>query len=414
MRNLIHSVTLAALFLLASTAAQAGGYAIPAENARELGLSQATVASQNGPEAIYQNSSALAGQKGLSVSGSVEMLYNQTTWTGLDPNVPPSTIIPKANFPPELAVAYGGKLPNGMNFGLGAGLLIPGGGAIFWPNNWPGASRIQTVEQRVFLFQAGGAIQPIEMLKLGATFLYYGAQEKLTQKLNFLNGNPAEASLGLAGGTPSFGLSASIAVPGVPLNIGIDYRHQGAMTLSGKVHFNGVPPTFQSLLQDQNVTEAVTVPNELFVGAAYKVMPNLEIMAAWSLERWVTYKEDRFVGDKDLTIVVPRNYKNAYVFRLGAEYTKAPFLEALTLRCGLLRSVSPQPTDTVSPSLTDGSSTGISLGAGYNISANLRADIGYQLSIFDKVTASGPDAFPGSYATTAHLLSAGVSWRTDL
>jgi long-chain fatty acid transport protein len=415
MRNLIHSLTLASLLLLAATAARAGGYAIPAENPRELGLSQATVASQTGPEAIYQNSAALAGQQGLSVSAGLETIYNQTTWTGNDVVPGTATLVPKATFPPEIAIAYGGKVA-GMNFGLGAGLLVPGGGSIFWPNDWPGSSRIQTVDQRVFLFQVGGAIQPIEALKIGATFLYYGAQEKLTQKLNFLSGPAAQASLGLAGSTPSFGLSAEIRVPGIPLTIGLDYRHSGAMTLTGKVHFQGVPPTYQGLLQDQNVTEAVTVPNEIFAGAAYKVMPNLEIMGSWSLERWTVYTSDTFVGDKGLVITVPRNYKNAYVFRLGAEYSKVPSLpEALTLRVGALRSISPQPTDTISPSLTDGNSSALSIGAGYNITKNLRADVGYQYAFFDTVTAApNTDAFPGSYATTVHLVSAGVTWRTDL
>ena len=49
MRNLI------AALLLAPAAAFAGGYAIPNENARDLALSQANVASQNGPEAAHAN-----------------------------------------------------------------------------------------------------------------------------------------------------------------------------------------------------------------------------------------------------------------------------------------------------------------------------------------------------------------------
>jgi hypothetical protein len=42
----------------------------------------------------------------------------------------------------------------------------------------------------------------------------------------------------------------------------------------------------------------------------------------------------------------------------------------------------------------------------------LRADIGYQYAIFDKVTATGIEAFPGSYDTKVHLVAAGVTWRT--
>jgi hypothetical protein len=66
--------------LLAPSAAFAGGYAIPNENARSLGLSQADVAAQTGPEAAYQNAAALAGLEGLGLTGSAEFIDNQTTW----------------------------------------------------------------------------------------------------------------------------------------------------------------------------------------------------------------------------------------------------------------------------------------------------------------------------------------------
>ena len=111
---------------------------------------------------------------------------------------------------------------------------------------------------------------------------------------------------------------------------------------------------------------------------------------------------------------VPRNYNNAYVFRVAGEWEKTPFLPALTLRAGALRSMSSQPTDTVSPSLTDGNSTALSVGAGYNFTPALRVDFGYQHALFDKVTATGVEAFPGSYNTKVELFSLGINWRSDL
>jgi long-subunit fatty acid transport protein len=65
--------------------------------------------------------------------------------------------------------------------------------------------------------------------------------------------------------------------------------------------------------------------------------------------------------------------------------------------------------DTVSPSLTDGSSWAFSVGAGYNILPHLRVDVGYQHAFFDTVTASGTEAFPGSYDTHVDLLSIGIN-----
>jgi long-subunit fatty acid transport protein len=144
-------------------------------------------------------------------------------------------------------------------------------------------------------------------------------------------------------------------------------------------------------------------------------MPHLKVMGAWSFEHWSVYESDRFVGDAGFMAVVPRNYKNAYVFRVGAEWEHVPFLPGLTLRVGGLRSISPQPGDTVSPSLTDGDSWAPSVGAGYEVLDGVRIDVGYQHAFFDKVTATpGSDAFQGSYKTQIDLVSLGVNWRTDL
>src|SRR5712664_4351851 len=133
--------------LLAPAAAFAGGYAIPNENARDLALSQATVAAQNGPEAAHTNPSALAGQKGFAVTGNIEVLINDTTWSvpGGTPSFPTpqsASLQPHANTPPQVAAAYGNALPNGMAYGFGLSVSVPGGGALPWPANWPGAARI--------------------------------------------------------------------------------------------------------------------------------------------------------------------------------------------------------------------------------------------------------------------------------
>ena len=399
-------IAIAAL-LLAPAASFAGAYAIPNENARDLGLSQATVAAQTGPEATYQNSAALAGQQGLSLSASLEMLYNRTTWS--DPTLGSASLRPKANFPPALAVAYGGKISNGMPYGLGLAFLVPGGGSLEWPTGWAGAGRIQTVDQKVYVVQGGGAIQPLPFVKVGATFIYYRVTESLAQQLPFI-GSTGLASLGLGGNALTYGLSGEFHVPVVPLTIGVDYRHQAPITLSGAAHFDNVPSSFAPALQDQNANERVTIPNQLFLGAAYDVVPDAKVMGSWTLERWSAYKSDTYVGDKGLVITVPRDYHNAWVYRLGAEFQHVASLP-LTLRVGGQRSISEQPTDTISPTLTDGNSWALSVGAGFGLSRSIRADIGYQYAFFDKVTATGGEAFPGSYDTHVHLLSAGVTWR---
>jgi long-chain fatty acid transport protein len=396
------------VMILLPGAAFAGGFAIPNENARELGLSQATTAAQTGPEAAYQNPAALAGQKGLAAAASLELLFNQTTWT--DPNLGTATTETHVNTPPSLSVAYGNQLPNGMSYGFGLNFEVPGGGSLYWPYNWPGATRIQQVRQLVFATKLSAGFEPIEGIKIGGCLNYVRITQHLVQKISFLS-QLGTGSLGLAGGALTYGAAAEIRVPGIPLTFGADYIHKADMTLTGHAHFDAVPEPFQTVLQDQGASTHVTTPNILYLGAAYRPLDGLTIMAGWDFERWSVYKSDTFVGDKGFTVSVPRNYNNAFVYRLGVEYAHVPFLPPLTLRLGGLRSISEQPTTTLSPTLTDANSWGISIGAGYEIIPEVRVDLGYQHVILDSVTASGTEAFPGTYKTTADFLSFGLVYR---
>jgi long-chain fatty acid transport protein len=406
---------------LAPAAAFAGGYVIPNENARSLGLAQADVAAQTGPEAAYQNAAALAGLEGLGITGNAELIDNSTVWTnqtplvaGVQEPVGSSALTTHLNFPPMLAVSYGDRFGKDIGWGVGIAFLLPAGGALFWPNNWQGAGRIQSVDQKVYLTQFSGGIEPVTGIKLGASFLYYRITEQLEQQLSFA-GTTALASLGLGGNAYSFGLSTELDVPNTGLSFGVDYRHQAVATISGSAHFANVPASFSSQLSDQNASEHLTVPNQLFLGAAYDFTDKttnsgLRLMGTFTFERWVVYRSDTYVGDKGLVITVPRDYHNAQIYRFAGEYERIG-LSPLTLRLGFERSVSPQPTDTVSPTLTDGNSWVLSLGAGFYLSKALRFDVGYQYAIFDWVTATGTEAFPGSYKTHVNIVSAGLTWK---
>src|SRR6185503_12412021 len=291
-----------------------------------------------------------------------EVLNNRTDWS--DPTLG-SASQSQTNTPVGVAISYGAKLEGGMAWGIGAGFGTPAGGSLDWPRNWPGQFSIQSVKQQVFAFGGGVAFQLVPGLRFGATFVRFQATEELHQKLNFFNGQIADAGLAMSGGANSFGVAAEIK-------------------LEGDVHFTDVPMAFQSLLHDQGVTEKLVIPNVLTIGAAYEVKPGFKLMANYEFERWSIYKSDEFIGSSgDFSVTVRRDYNNAHVVRAAGEYAKLSFMPELTLRAGVLRSISDQPTETISPSLTDASSWAVSVGAGYNVSRNMRIDVGYQHAFFD-------------------------------
>ncbi len=400
--------TLIALLLLWPTLSLAGGWSIPNPEARSLALAQAGVANQTGPEAISMNLAGLAGPQGLGVALSLQMIDNKTYWS--DPAMGSASTVRHPTYPPLVALSYGGKLGNGMPWGVGAGFYALGGGSLFWPENWPGMFHVETVSQQVLAGRVGAALQPLPWLKIGAGGTYYRATEELSQAMSF-GGQVADARVGVAGGSGGYALSLEAAVPGVPLKFGADYRSRGDLTLKGDAHFTNVPPSFQGQVQDQPASTKVIVPPELNLGLSWKATPHLEVLVGFTLEGWHVYKADDFVGDKGFSVHVPRDYKDAYDYRLGVEYTGDPALKGWSLRAGAFRSVSEQPSDTLSPSLSDASSWNGSVGAGYQVTPGLRLDAAYQYSKFDSVTSSGNEALPGTYKTRVNLVSVGVNWR---
>jgi long-subunit fatty acid transport protein len=414
MRTLIITAT-----ILVPVAASAGGYLVPSMSPRDLGLSQSAVANEEGAEAVALNTAALAGQEGLDIGLSAGLLSNRTDWSA----PAGSESMSQANYPPGVAISYGQRLAHDQAWGIGVGFGTPAGGSIAWPDGWAGREAIQSVKQQVFAFGAGAAFQLLPNVKFGASYVRFQATEEIHQSINFMD-HFASAALGLSGGGNSFGLAGQFTIPTMPLAFGVTYVHSANLDLTGHAHFTDVPAGFQDQLHDQAVSHNVLIPDVLTIGAAYEAMPNLTIMAGYEFEHWSDYETDTFVGADPImeadgtsthfTVVVPRNYNNAHVLRLGGEYKNVPFLPELTARAGIQRSISEQPAETLSPSLTDASSWGLAIGAGFNVMSNLRVDVGYQHVFFDEVTASGPEAFPGSYNTAVDLLSLGINWRTDL
>ncbi len=413
MRSLYAIAAAALAVTLAPAAVLAAGYAVPNTNTRDEGMAGATVANQVGPEAAFANGAALAGQEGLGISGGVALIALGSTWTnpegGVGAQAQQSTI-PKAAFPPNLNIAYGMNL-GGIPVAAGFAFAVPFGGLVYWPYAWAGNANIIHVDRRVYSYELVGAAEVMKGLKLSiGGALYYGT-EKLEQGLDF-GTSIGDVQLGTSG--TGLGWSAAVdykPVQDVPFKIGLQYKHQSYLNLSGNGHFEGVPPTFQTQgLVDASVTHTLVLPNILNGGVSFDPIPGLTVDLAVTFWRFIVYKDDTFISSKGLTVQVPRNYTNSMTYRLGAEY-KLPFYEALTVRSGVLRDVTPQPTDTLDPSLPEASKWAWQVGLTWQITDAFSVSAANEYVWYDEVTTTGPNAFPGTYDTHAEIADIGVTWR---
>jgi long-chain fatty acid transport protein len=400
----MRKLTLLAL-ALAPVASLANGYSLPNVNPRDIAMVGSLVAAQRDAAATHQNPSALSRVEGLELSLGMSMLDLENTWTAPDDSVSRSMTFHPAP-PPALYAAYGGRFMD-RGWGVGIGLTSPGGGSVFWPEGWQGRYRVLTVDRKVYEIALTGGVEVLPWLRVGGGAIYYRTTEKLSQDISVLT-QDVRAELATAGGALSFDLSAEIAVPGVPVTFGVDYKHQGVQELEGDAHFSNVPPELAQSLPDQGVKHTLTIPNSLNVGVAWKPMEKLLLTFGYTFDRYEVYAEDRFTGDMGTTVVVPRDYGNGQTFRLGAEFQA---MERLQIRAGVLRDLSGQKTDNYSPSLPDGNTWAFGLGGGWAFSKALTVNVGLFYAPFDEVTATGTTAFQGSYEPSAFIASAGVVWK---
>jgi len=415
MRNLI-----VAILFLVPAAAFAGGYVVPNVNARDLSMSGAATAAQDSAAATYQNPAALSKLDGFNVSADLSLIDIRSTWTdsfGVYGATAPVTMTPKAAFPPALYAAYGLTLPNSMRLGVGAGLTAPGGGYVFWPGDWVGNSEIISVDRKILGMYLTGGLQVLPQLRVGGGLVYYRTTEHLVQGLNFLS-QRGQIELGTAGGAVSYDLSAEATpVKDLPLTFAVDYKHQAVQHLSGHAHGEDVPLALQPSLLDQEVTHTLTYPNQLNVAAAYRLPLRtpwnegaaLLLAIDWTWERQHVYKDDTFIGDRGVSVSVPRDFKNDDTFRFGAEYDG--IIPKLRVRAGIERDLGPQRPETASPSLPTSDTTAISLGVGYEVARNLEINAGYFHAFYDTVTTAGTEVFQGTYDTRTNIYALSLTWK---
>ncbi len=400
--------TLIALVLaVAPAAALAGGDSIPNVNPRDLGLSGSAVAAQRDAAAVFANPAALARlPEGPQVALAISALDIAATWHA--PVGPAESSTRFKLTPPGGAFAAYATTLGGTPVGFGAGFAVPFGGSVYWDESWQGRFRITTVDRKVFGTYLNGAVQPLPYLRLAGGLIYYRTTEYLKQGLDF-TGSEGYAEVSTAGGHVSYQLAFEVQ-PTDAVRIGFQYKHQAVQRLKGDAAFHGVPDELRPSLPDQSVEHTLTIPSVLDVAASWQARRDLLVTFTYSFDRYRVYREDRFVGSAGTEVLVPRNYRNGYTVRGGAEYQLTPGVE---VRAGLQRDVSGMRSSTFSPSLPDASSWGGAVGASWHLQPTMTLDAAFFVAIMDQVRASG-DAFGGTYDIRAEILSLGFTWRPAL
>jgi long-chain fatty acid transport protein len=405
----LKTIVLAAL--LVPGLALASGFEVINTNPRDLSLSGSGVAAQRDAAATYQNPASLSRLQGFNLSLAGSMLSLKTKWTApSDGGASGLTGDATTKFAPTppvaLFAAYGTKV-GGRNLGVGFGLGVPGGGQMRWEEDWQGRGRIITVERRILgtYLNAGYEIAP--WLRLGGGLIYFYGIQYLKQGVEPFG--DAYGELSTKGGGLSFQLSADVQATD-KLRFGVDFKNKATISMDGDGHFQVPPALAGPATQDQNVKQDLPFPIQLAVGGSYQVSKAVMVTLQYNYAGFNVYKEDLFEGSKGLVLRVPRNYDDGHVIRGGVEWTVNPTWQ---IRFGAMRDFSGLKTDTLSPTLPDSNTTGVSTGFTWNLAPRWALSYAFFYGDRDKQTATGTVALPGSYKTNVIITGLGFTYRGD-
>ena len=415
------------------------------------GMGNAFAAQADDPSALHYNPAGMTQLRGVQVMAGALISGGSTNFTSLTGVTARGDRNGSAAWPPPVHTYITANLKDlGLtalgDLTAGIGLTVPFGSLTRWPNDGPFRTATTFNTLPLLDIKPTLAYKATENLSLGLGADIYtfsglvgeGQVEKQSVWPGGL-GIPAGSKVELSGKDTAAGFNASLLytalrnADGKPLaNIGIVYRSQATLHLSGALLANGakVSDARATLVLPQIITGAIAI------------WPIRTSEREWKLELDLDHVGWKSVRNLDVTlgngttIAQPQNWHNTYAVMLGTEY-KWLELESLpnwevALRAGYTNQQNQMPDLTYDPGIPSsdlhvvggglgflckeqGSFLGLmrcgDLGVGSLKPKAIGLDLSYQAALYEDRTVLGNrnPTVNGTYRTTLH--TGGVSIR---
>jgi long-chain fatty acid transport protein len=319
---------------------------------------------------------------------------------------------------PHAYFAY--KVPQ-SDLAVGVGVFVPFGAGTSWNESWTGRNlAVRTYIQTVTINPNVAYALFDKKLSVAAGFTYSLGHAELRQRVP--NFNP-EPFLNLVGnGTALSGNAALTFTPDKTWKFGLSYRHNINMRYDGNAKFTadaaGNTPLsggLNNLFADGPGGTALNLPFDARLGVSCRVTEDWLIELGVDYVGWASYdtlriRFDRAPGNPSVgtTVINPRNYVNAPVFRIG---TEAKVSDVLKLRGGAYYDVVPVEARFTQPILPDANRLGVSAGAGITIGDRFVIDVAYLFVYgFQRQVTGSIFGFDGVYNAWANVASLSLSY----
>jgi len=385
---------------------QAGGYQVRLQSNRSTGMGLTGTGLQMGASSMFFNPGALSMMEtkmdfSAGLSGIISKISFQSTGQNLV-----SETDNKLGTP---FYVYGaGKINE--KWAVGLAIYTPYGSSAKWEDDWAGRLLIQNIALQAIFIQPTISYKITEKLGIGAGLVYTTGSVKLQKGLNYGPDSYVELD-GSASGI-GFNLGA-FYVASEKLSLGVNYRSEMTMDVSGGDAKFNVPFSLGTTIPAENKFSAsLPLPGNLDFGVSYQATEKLLLAAEVNWVMWGTYESLEFDFEEKgelLNSVNPRQYKDTFIPRIGAEYQ---LNEMFTLRAGAYYDPSPTNEDYFTPETVSLDNLAFTLGVSIYPTERLSIDLSY-LQIFGLEAEKNyqPDNFGGTYKSAAFIPGFGLSYR---
>ena len=406
------SAILIVCFFALVTTVFAGGFQVNLQGQKQNGMGGCGAGLMIDASNVFFNPGALSLQERSSVAIGVSPVFGRITYREAAPGTYTTNNVPAVSTPFYAYFNY--RLKGAADrWSVGLGVNTPFGSSLTWEDDWKYAALVKNISLTTIYAQPTIAFKISDKLGIGAGFVLGYGNVAISKAVPAQDPTGAFGNAELSGNDIGFGANAGIYfTPNDKLSIGLNYRSPVRFLAVGDANFT-VAPSLAEFFPNTTFEADITLPQNIVLGIGYKPTENLRLTTDIQFVGWSSYDSLNFIF-ADTTEKLQYQYnqrllKDAFIFRLGAEYFVNP---NLTVRAGASYDMSPIPDERIIPDTPDADKIAISAGVTYTLADQLDLDAScIFVEVFQRSGENIDNGFAGTYRARALVPGIGLTWH---
>ncbi|MFP3868658.1 MAG: OmpP1/FadL family transporter [Desulfobacteraceae bacterium] len=313
-------------------------------------------------------------------------------------------------------------IPFNDHVAAGVGFFAPFGLGTQWPPEWTGRYLTTFSELETYNLNPVISVKPIESLSVAMGFNVLWSSVKLKRKVQ-LPFPLADGETTLDGDGTGYGYNLGVLYEPVDgVKLGVAYRSEISLRYKGQL--KTTLPALLPPVADIGGSANLNFPPSVTAGISFSRLEpfSFEFDATWT--GWSSYDQlevrlnqpTLVNGVMTNRIVQPKNWKDVWAFRFGANYK---LKENMKLRVGYIYDLNPVPDDTLDPQIPDADRHIFTVGGDLKI-RQFTLGIAYNYLLFENrsknnsLTLNGvplPVQANGRYESQVHSLGLSMAYH---